>query len=146
TAERWKKGLAESNEQPERIARYRDAVDVAIYTPGSNAGLPLSVLRSFAAPGPEIVADADALRERIQSAVAGLLALLGSEADPLRSREHILLATILDRAWREGRNVELGGIIREIQSPPFDKVGFLDLESFYPAKERFALAMQLNNL
>lgn len=146
TAKRWKEGLAAWDQPPERISRYRDAVDIAIYTPGSNSGLPLSVLRSFAAPGPEIIQDADAMRERIQAAVSGLLALLNIEADPLSSREHILLATLLDRAWREGRNIDLGGMIREIQTPSVDKVGFLDLESFYPAKDRFALAMRLNNL
>ena len=120
---------------------------MAIYTPGSSAGLPLSVLRSFAAPGPEIAGRRRcAARADRSSAVSGLLALLGIDADPLRSREHILLANLLDRAWREGRDLDLGGLIREIQSPPFDKVGFMDLESFFPAKERFELAMRLNNL
>jgi hypothetical protein len=33
-----------------------------------------------------------------------------------------------------------------IQSPPLERIGALDLESFYPAKERFALALKLNNL
>ncbi len=33
-----------------------------------------------------------------------------------------------------------------MQSPPFERVGVLDLESFYPAKDRQALAMTLNNL
>lgn len=146
TARQWRDGLAAWGQDPARIARFRDAVDIAIYTPGSNAGLPLTVLRSFAAPSAAVLQNADALRERIAGAVSGLLALLGIDADPLRSREHILLANVLDHAWRAGRDVDMGGLIREIQSPPFDKVGYLDLQSFFPDKERFNLAMSLNNL
>lgn len=146
TADKWRAGLAEWGEDGARIARYRDAVDIAIYTPGSNAGLPLTVLRSFAAPPKAMLSDGDALRERVNAAVSGLLALLSIDADPLRSREHILLATILDRAWREGKDLTLSDMIRVIQQPGFDKVGVLDLESFFPAKDRFGLAMQLNNL
>ena len=40
----------------------------------------------------------------------------------------------------------MAGLIQAVQSPPFQKVGVLDLETFFPAKERFALAMKLNNL
>jgi hypothetical protein len=98
TAETWRRGLAEWGQDGARIARLRDAADCAIYTPGGSAGIPLSVLRSFAAPPPAVVADADALRERTLSAVSGLLALVGVDADPLRSREHILLSALLDRA------------------------------------------------
>lgn len=146
TATQWRTGLAAWGQDAERIQRYRDAVDIAIYTPGSNAGLPLTILRSWDAPPPALLDDADALRERINSAVAGLLGLLGVDADPLRSREHILLATVLERQWRDGQNVTPGDLIHAIQQPPFDKVGVMDLESFFPAKDRFALAMQLNNL
>jgi hypothetical protein len=146
TAKEWREGLAEWDQQPDRIARFRDAADAAIYTPGSAAGLPLTVLRSFGAPAPEILKDGDALRERTSAAVSGLLALLGIDADPLRSREHILLSNLVDRAWREGRDLDLAGLIRDIQSPPFDKIGVMDLESIFPAKERFALSMSLNNL
>ena len=97
-AKAWPRGA----KTRERIRTFRDAVDIAIYTPGSNAGLPLTVLRSFTAPPAAVRDDADALRERIQAAVSGLLALLGIDADPLRSREHILLSNLLDRAWRDG--------------------------------------------
>ena len=112
----------------------------------SEAGLPLSVLRSFAAPPPALIDQAEAFRERVASSVSGLLALLGIEADPMSSREHILLANVLDHAWRAGRDLDLAGFIHAVQSPPFDKVGVIDLETFFPAKERFALAMKLNNL
>lgn len=146
TAKQWTEGLAEWGQTPDRIRRLREAVDVAVYTPGSNIGLPLTILRSFAAPAKEVMENAELFRDRIQATVSGLLSLVGITGDPLRSREHILLSTVLDRSWREGRDVDLGTVIRSIQQPPFDKVGFLDLESFYPAKDRFELAMALNNL
>ncbi len=145
-AQRWREGLAEWGQDGARIARYRAATDLTIYTPGSNSGIPLSMLRSFEPPDAAILQDAEAFRECIQTAVAGLLALLRIDADPLTSREHILLANILDRAWREGRSLDLGALIREIQTPPIDKIGVMDLETIFPAKDRFALAMQLNNL
>jgi len=146
TAESWKSGLAEWDQTPERIARLRAAADVAIYTPGAETGLPLSVLRSFSPPSPELLADAGALRDRVGAVVSGLLSLLGIEADPIGSREHILLANILDGAWRAGLSLDMTGLIQAVQKPAFDKLGAFDLETFFPAKDRLKLAMQLNNL
>jgi len=142
----WREGLADWGQDGARIARLCEAADFAIYTPGSTAGRGLQVLRSFAAPPPALLADGDALRDRIQSAVAGLLALAGISSDPVRGREHVLLATLLDRAWRAGRDMDLTTWIREVQAPPVERVGVLDIESFYPARERFELALALNNL
>ncbi len=154
TADKWRAGLASWSQDAARIARLRAAADVAIYTPGSSAGLPLSVLRTLRAPGAggdggnggDAAGDADALRERVQSTVTGLLALLGIDADPLRSREHVLLSNIVHRAWTDGLDVSLADLIAAIQRPPFEQVGVLDVESFFPAKDRFTLAMALNNL
>jgi hypothetical protein len=142
----WKEGLAAWGQPPERIAKFRDSVDISIYTPASNAGLPLTVLKSFNVPSEATLHNNEAMRERVSAAASGLLALLGIEADPMQSKEHILLATILDRSWRDAKDVDLGTLIRLIQKPNFDKVGFVDVESFYPSKERFAFAMSLNNL
>jgi hypothetical protein len=146
TADLWKKGLADWQQDGARIARLRDTVDMAIYTPGSNAGLPVSVLKSFDAPSEAVLNNSDALRDRIMSAVSGLLALLKINADPINSREHILLSNILSNAWKEKRNLSIASLIQEIQSPPFDKIGFLNLDMFYPAKDRMQLSLQLNNL
>ncbi len=146
TAETWKKGLADWGQDGARIQRLRDAVDIAIYTPGSSTGLPLTVLRSFDAPPASTRDNNEAMREAVSAAASGLLGLLGIDADPLKSREHILISNILDRAWRDGKNLDMAALIRALQSPGFDKVGVMDLESFYPAKERFELSMQLNNL
>jgi hypothetical protein len=145
-ASMWKQGLAEWGQDGSRIARLRDTADIAIYTPGSTAGLPVSIMRSFAAPGRETTDDAELLRERVGTAASSLLALLGRETDPLQSREHILLSNILAHAWRAGQDLDLAALITQIQSPPIQRVGVMDVESFFPAKERFALAMQINNL
>ena len=145
-AEMWKKGLGDWGQSGERIQKLRDAADVAVYTPGSNAGIPVSILKSFAAPSQEILDDTEMLRERISTTVTSLLGLIGVEADPIKSREHILLSTILDHTWRAGQDLDLATLIQQIQTPPVTKIGVLNLDSFYPSKERFALAMQLNNL
>jgi hypothetical protein len=142
----WRKGLAEWGQDGERIRRLREAAEFAIYTPGSSAGIPLSILKSFAAPEPAVAGDADLRRERVATTATSLLALVGVDADPVRSREHILLSTILDTAWRQGADLDLAGIIGQVQTPPVQRIGVFDLESFFPAKERFALAMTLNNL
>ncbi|HWN98209.1 MAG TPA: ATP-binding protein [Blastocatellia bacterium] len=145
-AELWKKGLADSGQDGARIQRLRDAADFAIYTPGSNAGLPVSILKSFAAPDQALLDDAELLRDRINTTTTSLLGLLGIQADPIQSREHILISTILSTAWSQGQNLDLAALIQQIQSPPMTKIGVLDLESFYPSKDRFALVMALNNL
>jgi hypothetical protein len=145
-AELWRKGLASWGQDGERIRRLREAADVAIYTPGGGAGIPLRVLRSFAAPPEAVRTDAGAMRERVAAATSGLLVLLGVDADPVRSREHILISNILDRVWRAGQDLDLPGLIRQIQQPPFETVGVFAVDTFYPAKERFELAMTVNNV
>lgn len=145
-AETWRNGLGDWEQDGARIGRFRNAVDIAIYTPGSEAGRPLSVLQSFTAPSAEQRLDSGALRDRIGSTVSGLLGLVGIDADPIQSREHVLLASLFDEEWSAGRNLTLAALIQGIQKPPFDKVGVFDLETFYPAKERLRLAMALNNL
>ena len=145
-AEAWRQGLAGWGQDGERIRRLRKHADFAVYTPGSAAGIPVSALRSFDAPPQALIDDADAYRERVQSSVTGLLGLLGIDADPVRSREHILLSSILDDAWRRGRGLDLAALIQAIQQPPFTRLGVMELESVYPAKDRFELAMQLNAL
>ncbi len=144
TADSWRKGLAEWDQDAARIQRLKDAAEVSVYTPGSSTGRPLALLRSFDPPKGEV--DEEAMREQVSGAVSGLLGLLGVDADPLQSRDHILLSRILHEAWADGRDVDLAQLIGAIQQPSFTRMGVVDLDSFFPAKERFALAMQLNNL
>lgn len=145
-ADLWKNGLAAWKQDGDRIRRLRQSADFAIYTPGSNAGIPVSILKSFTAPPQAIIEDTELLRDRINTTVTSLLGLLGIEADPIRSREHILISTILDSAWKESRDLDLAALIQQIQTPPINRIGVLYLESFYSSKDRFNLALQLNNL
>jgi len=145
-AETWKNGLAGWGQDGARIQRLRDAAEVLIYTPGSNAGIPVSILKSFASPPRSILEDGDLLQERISTTVTSLLGLVGIESDPVQSRDHILLSTILNHAWTSGQDLDLAALIQQVQTPPVSKVGVLDLESFYSSKDRFTLVLALNNL
>lgn len=145
-AARWKAGLASWGEDGARIARFKNAAEFTIYTPGSTAGVPISILKSFAAPTASVAGDAELLGDRIQTTATSLLALAGVDTDPIRSREHILLSTILRSAWIEGRDLGLPDIIQHIQTPPVRRVGVMDVDAFFPPSDRFALAMSLNNL
>ena len=142
----WKKGLGEWGQTGKRIEQMRNNVDLAIYTPGSNAGLPISVLQSFNAPDQALIDDLDLYRERVQATATGILTLLDIDADPVSSREHILISKLLDNAWKNGRSLDVPTMIGEIQNPPIAKVGVMNVDSFFPAKDRFTLAMKLNNL
>jgi len=145
-AESWKNGLAEWGMSAERIRTLRDTVDINVFTPGSNAGIPVSILASLAAPEFEIVDDRELFAERIDSTASSLLGLLGVDADPINSKEHILLALVLEAAWRSGENLDLAKIIGYVQSPPFDKVGVIALDEFMTEKKRTEFAMTINNL
>ncbi len=142
----WAKGLADWGQDGARIQRLKDSADFSVYTPGSNAGLPVSILKSFAVPARSIMDDEELLRERISSTATSLLALMGIDADSMRSREHTLFSTIFSTAWSGGRDLDLGSLIQQIQTPPVQRVGVMDIESVFPSKDRFALAMQLNNI
>ena len=142
-AETWRKGLAEWGEDGARIERLRKSADFAIYTPGSRAGLPVSLLQSFAAPPAALRDDAELLGERAGSTATSLLSLAGVDAPP-RSREHTLVTNIFTTAWKDGRDLDLAALIQQIQTPPFQKVGVVDLDSFFPQRDRFDLAMRFN--
>lgn len=144
-AEAWRSGLEAWGQNPERIERLREAATVSVYTPGSSAGRPISVLRSFAAPGSASMNDPDLLSDRLSATATGLLALLGQDPDPL-GREHILLSTLLDHAWRAGRDMSVADLIRGVQEPPFRQIGVMDLDTVFPAKDRLKLALSLNTL
>lgn len=145
-AKTWKDGLASWGEGPERIETLRNSVEMIIYTPGSRAGVPISILSSFAAPAAELQQDSEAFRNRVMSITSSLLGLIGIEADPVKSREHILISTIIMRAWEKGLDLNIATLIQQVQKPLFDKIGALDIDTFFPPKERLALSVSLNNL
>jgi hypothetical protein len=145
-ADMWKQGLASWGQDGARIQKLHDSAEFAIYTPASGAGIPVSILKSFAAPPAVILDDGELLAEHLNTTTTGLLSLLGIDADPVRSREHILIASIFKNRWMAGQDLDIAGLIQKIQAPPMQQIGALPIDSFYPAKDRFALAMRLNNL
>lgn len=146
TAANWKAGLAGYGIGYDEMMALKNSAQFSIFTPGSTSGLPINVLSSFAAPDVPWEDNRETLREKISSIVTALLGLIGlTDLDPLRSREHILVSNVIENAWSEGRSLDLTSLIMEVQKPPFDRLGAFPLDSFFPEKARFDLAMLLNN-
>jgi hypothetical protein len=146
TASMWKNGLADWGIAPERIRQLKAAAEFTIYTPGSDAGIPVNILGSLAAPKLDFDAEGEAIRERITGTVSALCGLVGIDADPVKSRESILLSGIFEHFWRAGADLDLASLIGSIQNPPMRQIGVFDVNTFYPEKERFELAMSFNAL
>jgi hypothetical protein len=145
-ADKWRRGLAAWGQDTARIRAMRQTTEFAVYTPGSSAGLPISILQSFNTPSQAILDDPELLQEQVGGLTGSLLSLIGLTADPINSREHILVANILMNSWQRGRDLDLAELIRMIQDPPLERIGVMPLDSFYPAKDRFSLALRFNNL
>ncbi len=145
-ANTWRNGLAQWGEGPERIRKLRESADFLIYTPGSDAGLPVSILQTLKAPPLSWDTDAETLRTKITGTVSALLSLIGIDADPVQSREHILLSNIFEHIWRAGEDLDLAKLILAVQNPPMRRLGVFDVEAFFPEKDRFSLAMSLNSI
>ena len=146
TAETWRTGLAEWGIEPSRIAEVAEAVEYAVYTPGAETGRPVNILTSLAAPAGEWSEEADRARDRIATTATALLGLVDVPGDPVQSREHILLANLIEASWRQGQDLNLVELIRQIRNPPIDRLGALELDEFFPEADRFELATLLNNL
>ena len=142
----WKKGTERSGIDKARMEKLAHSVDYAIYTPGSDSAIPVSILSSLKAPVIAWEDNKEMLRESISSTVTALLELVGfKNIDPVRSREHILLANIFENAWSKGEDLDLESLILQVQNPPFEKLGVFSVSKFYPEPECFNLAMLLNN-
>jgi hypothetical protein len=145
-AARWKQGMEDWGMSPERIKLLKESVDFTIYTPGSDAGVPINILGSLAAPGLNYDDHLEILRERINGTVNALLGFVGVPPDPVQSRETILLAAIFEHYWRQNQDLDLTKLILALQNPPVRQLGVLDVDTFFPEKDRFELAMAFNNL
>jgi hypothetical protein len=143
-AELWSKGLAGWGLSGADIGALRERTDFTIYTPGSGAGTALNIVGSLQVPVD--MSDAEAVADEIEGYVTGLLALVGVNADPLASREHILLSNLIQHSWHEGRELDLMALVGMIPTPPIRKLGVFELDQFFPADDRMKLAMKLNGL
>lgn len=146
TAELWRNGLADWGISGERMRLLAEHTDYTIFTPGSEMGVPLNIMGSLAAPQLDWETEAEAIRERISGTVAALLGLADINADPIRSREGILLANLFEHFWQQGKNLDLETLITNITNPPVKKLGAFEVDVFYPAKDRFELALKFNAL
>ncbi len=142
-ATQWREGLDRWGVSAEDIAQLRENVDLHLVTPGLQAGRPVNILARFQAIPAQ---DPDEAALRAQGLASALLGLAGIDADPIRSREHILLTTLIRHRWDDNHALDLPTLIRQVQHPPMEQVGVFDLESFYPEDDRFELALTLNNL
>jgi hypothetical protein len=142
----WSKGLGEWGQSGERIRQLREKVEMTVFTPGSSAGIPVSILASLAAPPDQVLEDDEIFHERIEGAATSLLTLAGVEGDPMQSPEHILLANVFSHCWRKGQDLTLELLVQLVVQPPFKKVGVLTVDEFLPETKRSGLAMKLNNL
>jgi len=147
TALNWRNGLNEWGITQEHVLALKNSAQFSVFTPGSDSGIPVSVLSSLAAPEIPWDANREVLREKIASTVTALLGLVGYEdIDPLRSREHILLSNIFEYEWSQGKDVALKELVLQIQTPPLKELGAFPVDTFFPAKDRMELAMVLNNI
>jgi len=140
----WQKGLSDWEISQDRLIKLKNSADYTIFTPGSTAGVPVSALQSFKQPGKDLK-DEDTT-EKIKGIATALLGLLGIQADPIKSREHILISTILQNAWQSGKDLSIEDLIMQVQNPPFSKLGVFSVDSFFPKEERLSLSMQINSL
>jgi len=144
TADLWRNGLADWGIGPDRIRELREGAPVTIYTPGSTAGSPLNVIGSLAAP--DDMGDLETVRDEIEGFVTSLLTLVDIDADPLSSREHILLSNLIEKAWSDGMDLDLAGLVGQVMDPPLRKLGVFELDQFFPPTDRMKLAMRLNGV
>ena len=145
-AHQWQQGLASWGIVPDRMRWLKVAARYSIYTPGSDAGLPVSILASLRAPRDNWEANAEANREKINGIVTALLALVGRDVQPMQDKEHVLVANIFEYAWQHGQDLTLQDIILQVQKPPFDKLGVFPLNDYISERERQKLALDLNNI
>ena len=144
TASLWKNGLESWGITGDRIKNLREKVSFSLYTPGSTAGIPLNIVGSLKAP--ESADDIETMRDEVEGFVSSLLALVGIEGDPISNREHILLSNLIEHSWNKGKDLDIPTLVGQIQDPPIRKLGVINLDSFFPKKDRIALALKINGL
>jgi hypothetical protein len=146
TAQRWKDGLQSWGIVPDRLKWLSLAAKYSIYTPGSDAGLPISILASLRAPREGFHTNEEGNREKINGTVTALLSLIGKNANATEDPEHVLLANIFEFNWQQGRDLTLEDVIIQVQQPPFEKLGVFSVDQYINEKKRYKLAMELNNI
>ena len=142
-AETWGAGLADWGIDAAAVGTLASGHRSVVLTPGSTAGVPVDLFGSLQPPASD---DLEVRADEAESIVTGLLGLVGVDADPLASREHILLVNLLQKAWSDGVPLDLGALVGQVEDPPLRKLGVIEVAKFFPKKDRTKLAMKLNGL
>ena len=141
----WKEGIHSWGQDSQRVAKLQ-AVAKTIYTPGSSAGVAINIMSSLETPPAEVMQDSDTFASYLKSTTTSLLSLIGINADPLDSKEYILLAQVITKSWLASEDLSIEMLIGKIIKPNFKKIGVLPLDDFYPQEARFKLATKFNSL
>ena len=141
----YKEGIQRDFQDLSRVKKLKDSADFTIYTPGSSAGIQVSILSSFKAPTIEILEDMELFSNIINSTVHSILSLIDNKSDET-SKESILLASIFTSYFKEQRDLTLEELITLIVTPPFSKIGVFDLETFFPQSDRLKFALKINTI
>jgi hypothetical protein len=143
-ASTWSTGIAGWGLSGTDISALRAHATFTIYTPGSSSGVGIDIVGSLRAPAD--MSDIETVGDEIDGFVSGLLGLVGIDADPLSSREHILLTNLIMNEWSNGRSLDLPTLVGMALTPPIRKLGVFELDAFFPPNDRTAFAMRLNGL
>lgn len=141
----YKEGIQRDFQDLSRVKKLKDSADFTIYTPGSSAGVQVSILSSFKAPTIEILEDMELFSNIINSTVHSILSLIDNKSDET-SKESILLASIFTNYFKEQKDLTLEELITLIVTPPFSKIGVFDLETFFPQSDRLKFALKINTI
>jgi hypothetical protein len=74
---------------------------------------------------PADLSDAEVVGDEIEGYVTGLLGLVNIDADPLSSREHILIS---NHSWQSGKAINLMTLVGQVAAPPIRKLGVFDID------------------
>jgi len=145
-AQTWRDGLQQWSIVPDRLRWLKGAAQLSIYTPGSDAGLPISILASLRAPRENWQGQEEIIRERISGLVTALFTLVGMSFEPVKDVEHVLVSNIIENSWQQGKDLTLEDIVLQIQEPPFEKLGVFPIDQAISSRKRSKLAMDMNNI
>jgi len=145
-ADSRKQGLLEAGIDEPALRAFDASVDVRVITPGSSAGEPLHLLSSLERRSPRWDTDPEAAHASLDAAVSLVLRLLGREPDPAKNAEHVLLSTLAERRLLRGDPADVASLIADVEEPPIERLGAMQVDDYISPHARHELAAALNSL
>jgi hypothetical protein len=145
-AQKAKEGLAGWGLGEADLAAFRAKIAPRLITPGTTAGEPLHVLSALETPSALWQEDEETARDALSASVSLLLRLVDRDADPAKSRDHVMLSHLAERRLSAGQPASLTALLADLIEPPIATVGAMAVDDFLSPKERKELAQQLNAL